>query len=548
MKFGPFPLSQILGAILVHSVRLPSGNLKKGRRLTEADIKRLSDHDISYVTVAIADPDDRTEDEVAGRIAAHISGDHISCADAFTGRVNLYAAADGAVTINEQGVNELNHMDEAITLATIAQEAIVHKGQLVATVKIIPFCVQERVVKNIIAEAAQDLIAIRPFISQKAVMVQTLLDGTVEKLLAKTKKVMTHRLNLFAVSLNNDFRCAHEEKTLATFLENMADGAHDMTLIMGASAITDRRDVIPAAIIRAGGEIIHYGMPVDPGNLMLLAKLRGKWVLGLPGCSRSPKLNGIDVILSRICSGLEVTRDQVMNMGVGGLLSEYPGRPQPREKRPRPREKKPKNMMKSPKKIAALVLAAGQSKRMGRENKLLLPYEQGTVLSHVLGQINQAGIGDIYVITGHEKDLVEQEVRKNNGIAVYNDLYEEGLSTSVKAGIAALPKDTDAVMIILGDMPNISADILRKIMAAYNVAQAQSIIIPTHNGKRGNPILWDADFFGDFERLEGDMGAKILLNDYPEYITELETLSDAIFLDIDTIEAYDDLKKQDSRR
>ncbi len=541
MKFGAFPLSQIFGAILVHSVQLPSGNLKKGRKLTEADIKRLSDHDISYVTAAILGPDDMAEDEAAGYVAAHISGDHISCADAFTGRVNLYAEEDGVVIINEQGVNGLNHMDEAITLATISQEAIVHKGQLVATVKIIPFCVQGGVVKRIVTEAARALIAIKPFISQRAIMVQTLLNGTTEKLLAKTKNVMTHRLNSFAMSLEDDLRCAHDEKSLADFLKNMKD--HDMTLIMGASAITDRRDVIPAAIMRAGGEIIHYGMPVDPGNLMLLAKLHGKWVLGLPGCSRSPKLNGIDLILSRICAGLDVTRDQVMNMGVGGLLSEYPGRPQPREKKPQFREKRSKNIMTASKKIAAIVLAAGQSKRMGRDNKLLLPYGQGTVLSHVLGQINQAGINDTYVIIGHEKDEVEQEVRKNNGVAIYNDLYEEGLSTSVKAGIAALPKDIDAVMIILGDMPNMSADILRKIMAAYNLAQGQSIIIPTHNGKRGNPILWDADFFGDFDRLQGDMGAKILLNDYPEYITELEIESDAIFLDIDTIEAYESLKK-----
>ena len=542
MKFGEFPLSQILGAILVHSVRLSSGNLKKGRRLSEADIKRLSDNDISYVTAAIPEPDDMMEDVAAGYISAHISGHHISCAEAFTGRVNLYAVEDGVMSINEPGVNRLNHMDEAITLATIAQEAIVHKGQLVATVKIIPFCVQEKTVKRIVAESEQALIAIRPFVSQKAVMIQTMLTGTTEKILAKTKKVMAHRLNLFGMSLADDLRCAHKEKSLADFLKNRG-GAHDITLIMGASAITDRRDVIPAAIIRAGGEIIHYGMPVDPGNLMLLAKLHGKWVLGLPGCSRSPKLNGIDLILSRICAGLDVTRDQVMNMGVGGLLSEYPGRPQPREKKPQFREKRSKNMMTASKKIAAIVLAAGQSKRMGRDNKLLLPYGQGTVLSHVLGQINQAAINDIYVITGHEKDLVEQEVRKYNGVAIYNDLYEEGLSTSVKAGIAALPKDIDAVMIILGDMPNMSADILRKIMAAYNLAQGQSIIIPTHNGKRGNPILWDADFFGDFDRLQGDMGAKILLNDYPEYITELEIESDAIFLDIDTIEAYEGLKK-----
>ncbi|MCK5425227.1 MAG: molybdopterin-binding/glycosyltransferase family 2 protein [Emcibacter sp.] len=540
MKFGAFPLHQILGGTLAHSVRLPSGLLKKGHILTESDIKNLAENKIAQVMAAVLEPGDMTEDMAAKKISSHITGDQVTCAEAYTGRVNLHAVSDGLIVIDEKAVNDLNHRDEGITLATISQNAIVQKGQMVATVKIIPLGVRGEVVEKIIADIESDMITLHPFRPQKAIMIQTELGDTAKKLFEKTKRVMAHRLDIFETSLADEVRCRHEETALAEMLLSKADGDQDMILIMGASAITDRKDVIPAAIIRAGGKIIHYGMPVDPGNLMLLAKLRDKWVLGLPGCSRSPKLNGIDLILSRISAGLDVTDHDVMSMGVGGLLSEYAGRPQPRESQKDQRKKK----MSQSKNIAALILAAGQSKRMGQDNKLLLPYENETVLSHVLEQVEQAGLTEISVVTGHQRQEVEQAISRHDVTFVHNDIYDEGMSTSVKLGISSLPDNIDAVLIILGDMPNISAGILRQIIVAYDPAQDHSIVIPMHNSKRGNPILWDGEFFSEFKRLEGDMGAKILLNEYPEYIHEVDVGSDAIFLDIDTYEAYEHLRKK----
>ena len=540
MKFGEFSLSEIRGATLAHSVRLPSGLLKKGHLLSDADIKALAKNNITHVMAAIIEPEDVTEDTAATRIAEHISGPNITLATAFTGRVNLYAAEDGLITINVGAVNALNHMDEAITLATVSQNAIVSKGQMIATVKIIPLAVGRPAIEKIITEIDTGLIGLDLFQPQKVVMIQTELVGTAEKLFEKAQRVMSHRLDIFGAHLADEVRCSHEEAALAALLVEKSEDAPDIILILGASAITDRRDVIPAAILRAGGEVIHYGMPVDPGNLLLLAKLRGKWVLGLPGCSRSPKLNGIDLILSRIAAGRDVTGADIMGMGVGGLLSEYPGRPQPRELT----EKQQKKKMPNTKTIAALVLAAGQSKRMGQDNKLLLPYQDKTVLSHVLDQVKGAGIDKIFAVTGHQQDKVEQEISGHDVTFFHNDLYAEGMSTSVRLGIKSLPKDVTAVIIILGDMPNISSDILKQVMADYNPAGDKKIIIPTHNGKRGNPILWDRAFFGEFERLEGDMGAKILLMEYPEYIHEVEVKSDAIFLDIDTYEAYERLRKK----
>jgi len=539
MKFGEFPLSEVAGGYLAHSVKLGKGMLAKGRRLTEDDLQKLEKSGITHVMAALFEPGDISEDAAAARIARHVAGDHVAIADAFTGRVNLFAAEDGVVTLDEAAISALNHVHEAVTLATISPNAIVAAGQLIATVKIIPLAVEERIIGQITGEIDRRLITLHPFRRLRAIMIQTALNGTAERKFDKARRVMGHRLALYNTTLTGDVKCPHGQIPLADALRKAADGAEDMILIMGASAITDRRDVIPAAIERAGGAVIHYGMPVDPGNLMLVAKLGDKWVLGLPGCSRSPKLNGIDLILSRIAAGLALNRGFIMGLGVGGLLSEYPGRPQPREGR-----RKTVVKAATAPRIAALVLAAGQSRRMGAENKLLLPYQGQTVLSHVVEQVRAAGISDIHIVTGHQKEQVENETRRHGVSFIHNDLYADGMSTSVRLGIRSLPRDMDGALIILGDMPEISAPVLKKIIAAFNPVESRSIIIPIHDGKRGNPILWAREFFDDFESLDGDKGAKVLLGKYADDIHELEIDSDAIFFDIDTLDAYQRLSQK----
>ena len=89
--------------------------------------------------------------------------------------------------------------------------------------------------------------------------------------------------------------------------------------------------MVPSGIEQAGGKVIHFGMPVDPGNLLLTAELDGKPVLGLPGCAKSPKYNGFDMVLERLAAGLPVGRAEIVKMGAGGLLAEIPTRPQPRD-------------------------------------------------------------------------------------------------------------------------------------------------------------------------------------------------------------------------
>jgi molybdenum cofactor cytidylyltransferase len=164
----------------------------------------------------------------------------------------------------------------------------------------------------------------------KVSMIQTRVKGTKSSVLNKTWRITEARLRELHAELVDESRTDHTVAGLSEEIAAQVANA-DMVLIFGASAVTDRRDVVPQAIYQAGGKIVHVGMPVDPGNLLVLGQISGKPVIGAPGCARSPKENGFDWVLRRLCAGIDVTGDDIVAMGVGGLLTEIPVRPHPRE-------------------------------------------------------------------------------------------------------------------------------------------------------------------------------------------------------------------------
>jgi molybdenum cofactor cytidylyltransferase len=346
-------------------------------------------------------------------------------------------------------------------------------------------------------------------------------------MLDKTVEITRARLAMLGGRLVADLRCAHDEAELAGAISRV--GAVDLLLIAGASAIADRRDVLPAAIERAGGQIEHLGMPVDPGNLLLLASLNGKPVLGLPGCARSPKLNGFDWVLQRLAASLPVTREDVMRMGVGGLLMEIPTRPQPRAG-------------SSPvapagaARIAALVLAAGRSTRMGGPNKLLVDVDGAPLVTRTVDAVLASQAGPVLVVTGHMAGDITAALGARPVTVIHNPDFAEGLSTSLRAGLAALPDDVDGVLVCLGDMPRVSAAAIDRLIAAFNPLEGRAICVPVSQGKRGNPVLWDRSFFLEMARVTGDAGAKDLIGRNAELVCEVAVEEPGILYDVDTPE------------
>jgi len=276
-------------------------------------------------------------------------------------------------------------------------------------------------------------------------------------------------------------------------------------------------------------------MPVDPGNLMLMGRLGPVPVLGLPGCARSPKVNGFDWVLQRLLADLPVGPRELMSMGAGGLLADIPSRPLPRALATREASAQP-TAPRAPR-IAALVLAAGQSRRMGTLNKLLIEIDGVPMVRRVTEMLRQSKAGPIVVVTGHEHEKVTAALEGLPITLGHNPDFAQGLSTSLKTGIAALGPEIDGALVCLGDMPRVSSVDVDRLIGAFNPLEGRGIVVPTRNGKRGNPVLWSKRFFTEMSQVGGDVGARHLIGAYPEMVAEVEMADDGVLTDIDTPQA-----------
>jgi molybdenum cofactor cytidylyltransferase len=545
MKFGEVPVAEAEGATLAHSLRLGTAALKKARVLSRADLDLIAGAGLSQIVVARLEPGDVAEDEAARKVAAAAAGEGVETAAPFTGRANLFAQERGLLVFDRERLDRLNLVDEAITLGTLPPFAVVEPRMMVATVKVIPFAAPSKAVELCVAAAGSEgpLLRVAPFVPRIVGLIQTRLPGLKESILDKTREVTEGRLKALGCQLVVEERCSHATAELAPLIRDAIGHGVEIVLIHGASAILDRRDVIPAAIVAAGGRVDHFGMPVDPGNLLLLGHVGERAVLGLPGCARSPKVNGFDWVLERLVAGLPVGPGEIMRMGSGGLLAEIPSRPLPRAEATPVPEPTVKIKAQGPR-IGALLLAAGQSRRMGGPNKLLAEIDGIPMVARVAQRLLASRARPIIAVLGNQSEAVDAALGKLPVERVHNPDFAAGLSTSLKRGIAALPDDLEGAIVCLGDMPLISGRHLDRLMAAFNPLEGRPIIVPTRRGKRGNPVLWSKRFFTEMAGLAGDVGAKHLIGEHAELVAEVEMDDDAVLVDIDTPEALKALREK----
>ncbi len=542
MIFERIAVEEADGVVLAHAVEAAPGKLlKKGHVLSRVDIDALKNNDVDTILGARIEETDMPEDTAAATIAAPLAGANVVVSPPFTGRANLFAKTRGITVINEEGIKTANHIDETITIATVKSNELVDAGQMLATVKIIPFATPKEKVANVldnINRSSQPIVSVHPFVRKKIGVISTILPNTKEKVVEKSERILADRLARCDNQIDARRRCDHHEDALAEAITALDKDGCNLILIFGASAITDRKDVIPAAITQAGGEIDHFGMPVDPGNLLLLGCLRDKLVIGLPGCTRSPKLNGFDFVLDRLLADIPVTASDIMDMGAGGLLKEIPSRPHPRNQERKATAAKGKS-------VAVLILAAGQSRRMGRKNKLLAEIDGKAMLRHTAETALKSKAAKVFGVSGHDKEKIETLFNNLKITSFHNPDFAEGLSSSLKTGFRALADEYDGILVCLGDMPLVSSNLFDDLIDAFDVEEGRAIIVPTFQGKRGNPVLIGSQFKNDILTLTGDIGAKSLIAENETYVFNVEADKDSIFTDID-ISIFTDIDTPDA--
>ncbi len=332
MKFGLVPLEAAQGAILAHSVALPKGRPAQGCDAGQSRFGQTVHCRSERSHGCPSRGRDVHEDTAAQRLANALVPDPdavcLRVAPASTGRVNIYATQNGVASIDADRINAVNAVHPMVTVATVPQWQRMAARGMVATVKIISYGAPGHAVDAACA-AGRNALTLCPVRRRSALLIQTSVGGRDNG--AKGQRAMALRFERMGVSLGPRTVVPHQVDALRSALAG-AVSQFDIVCVLTGSATSDLYDVAPEALRAAGGQVVHYGMPVDPGNLLFWGHLGDAPVIGLPGCARSPAMNGADWVLERMLCDVPVTAADIMGLGVGGLLKEPPSRPAPREK------------------------------------------------------------------------------------------------------------------------------------------------------------------------------------------------------------------------
>jgi molybdenum cofactor cytidylyltransferase len=328
-------LEEAEGKILAHAVIGSDGRkvLSKGHILKPEDIEVLISSGLESVVVAGLEPTDLSENEAARRVGTAIAGIGVRVVAPGVGRANLMAELTGPLRVNVPVLIRLNNIDEGITIATLHEHTLVQAGQLVALVKIIPFGIPAARVADVeaIAREAVSIISIRALQKCSVGLIVSGPDSARQRLLTDFTLPVRERIEKLGSTLDSIMFAPHTVATVAHAIRTQCEEGRKLILLAGVSAISDRDDVTPLALREAGGSVTQFGVPVDPGSLLMLGYLDDVPVVGAPGCVKSLKTNVIDWILPRLFAGERLTRADLVAMGHGGLLDDISERPMPRE-------------------------------------------------------------------------------------------------------------------------------------------------------------------------------------------------------------------------
>ena len=538
MKIKSLAPQDSIGAVLAQTYNLPGKIISKGTFVTNEIVAYFKTGNVKTILCAVPEEGDIHEDEAAEAISSAIDKNHIYADKASTGRVNFKSQSLCLVRYDRDFIKELNLVDESIAFSIVEHNQLLAEGDLIATLKIIPFFMQKKYVDRVIKILAKDeLFKIHSLKKKEVTLIQTCFEWQKKSIFTATSNVTKARLEALGCSLKKEKLINHDYDTLRAIIRSSVKNEPEILLVSGASAITDRSDCIPKAILSEGGEIIQYGLAVDPGNLLLIGKVGNTTVIGMPGCARSPKLNGFDWVLQLLMADIPINREELADMGAGGLLMEIASRPLPRALA--------KTVSKRENKVMGVILAAGNSTRMGNDNKLLRNIGDAPLIRNTAIEMLKSDLDSCSIVLGYQSDKVADVIKDLNVNLILNPLWKEGQASSLRAAINTLDSTYSDLLIMLGDLPGIKSSHINSIIEEHLLTdnRKSKITIPSFKGQKGNPVIWGRSFFHDLSNLEGDVGGRTLFSEHPAAINILEMNDPWVVKDADTPEDFENFSK-----
>ncbi len=335
MKFVCVPVDEAEDGLLAHNIFDSRGHkrLKKGTVLQHQHLLLLKELGHEHIYIARLEPGDVDENTAAREVSRLVCGAGVTLRKASTGRANLKAARDGVLRIRSQIIDRINEVDEGITIATLRHNTYVKARQLVATVKIIPFAVRGKALERVaeLLEGQPPVVAVEPLRIRRIGLLVSSLNNDHDSILQHFLPALQSRFAAYNLTIGSKRFCRHTPEAVAEGVQQLIASGSELILIISMSAIIDRQDVIPVGVEQAGARVAHYGVPVDPGNLLMIAYKDRVAIVGVPGCARSRKKNAFDLVLPQLLAGDRLSKTELVHLGHGGLLDEIRERFQPRE-------------------------------------------------------------------------------------------------------------------------------------------------------------------------------------------------------------------------
>ncbi len=533
MKILGLDPQESLGSVIAQTYNLPGKTISKGTFVTSEIVGYFKEGKVQNILCAVPDNGDIHEDEAANIISNAIDRSHIYIDNASTGRVNFKSRSLCLVRYKRDLIKKVNLVDESIAFSIVEHNQLLAKNDLIATLKIIPFFTQKKYVDQVMSILDKnELFKIHSLNKKEVGLIQTSFEWQKKSMFKATSNVTRNRLEALDCSLNEEKLIRHDYNELRTEIRSSIESGIDILLISGASAIIDRSDYIPKAILSEGGEIIQYGLAVDPGNLLLVGKIGETTIIGMPGCARSSKLNGFDWVLQLLMADIPVVKEELAEMGAGGLLMEIASRPLPRALA--------KSVNKREKKIMGIILAAGNSRRMGKDNKLLKNIDGAPLIRNIALEITKSDLDSCSIVLGYQSDKVADVIKDLNINLILNPLWKEGQASSLKAALNSLTSSYSDLLVMLGDLPGIKSGHINRIIEGHLSSENRrsKITIPSFKGEKGNPVIWGESFFHDLSNLEGDVGGRVLFDQHPAAINLIVMDDPGVVTDTDTPEDF----------
>ncbi len=323
MELKVVDLEHAAGKLLAHNVVDEAGRkvLRKGTVIDAPAREWLRELNAEQVWVAELAEDDVPEDDVARRLAEVLGGYGTEISSLSTGRANLQATQNGVLKTDVDALHRVNRV-AGIAVATHQANTTVAQGDIVATVKVVPYAIPRSDMEDALSAARQadGVLSIRPFRTMDVGLLLTGSQASEERLRRMYSETVRERVAEAGSRVTVERFVPHETEAVAKALQRFIDGGVDFVVICGETSIVDVGDITPRAVQVAGGEIEIYGVPVDPGNLLMLAYIGAVPVLGAPGCIRSRSANVVDLVFPRLLAGERLTRDDIVELGHGGLM------------------------------------------------------------------------------------------------------------------------------------------------------------------------------------------------------------------------------------